>query len=96
MQPRIDIYYCRICGACDKALEFLHKRGVDFHAHHVEWNAEADRFVDSENTREMYRRCGEEIDFVPQLFVGDTHIPGWMKLRPMTENGEFDRLLEQG
>lgn len=95
MQPDIDIYYCHTCGACEKAIEFLRARGVDFHAYAVEFDAAADRFVDSENTREMYRRCGEEIDFVPQIFVGDTHIAGWMKLRPMTENGAFDRLLEK-
>ena len=95
MQPRIDIYYNRSCGACDMALQYLHHRGVDFHAYAIEYDAEADRFIDSENTREMFRRCGEEIDFVPQVFVGDTHIPGWMKLKPMTENGEFERLLSQ-
>ena len=96
MQPRIDIYFNKDCGACTKAIDFLHHRGVDFHAYTVEYDAKADMFVDSENTREMYRRCGEEIDFVPQTFVGDTHIPGWMKLGPMTENGEFDALLKAG
>ena len=93
MQNRIDVFYCHTCGACEKALDYLRSRGLDFHARAVEWDEEANRFVDSENTREMYRRCGEEIDFVPQIFVGKTHIPGWMGLRPMTENGEFDKLL---
>lgn len=96
MQPKVDIFYNKACGACDEAIEFLHHQGVDFHAYAVEFDAEADRFVDSENTREMYRRCGEDINFVPQIFVGNTHIAGWMKLRPMTENGEFTRLIQSG
>ena len=96
MQPRIDIYYNKNCGACTKAIEFLHKRGVDFHAYAVEYDHVADRFIDSDNTREMYRRCREEIDFVPQVFVGATHIAGWMKLGPMTTNGEFDKLIASG
>ena len=93
MQPKIDIYFNRDCGACTKAIDFLHHRGLDFHAYSVEYDPEADKFIDSENTREMYRRCGEDITFVPQVFVGDAHIEGWMKLGPMTENGEFDSLL---
>jgi len=95
MKPKIDIFYCRVCGACDKAIQFLHHKGVDFTAYAIEYDAAADKFIDSTNTREMYRRCGEEIDFVPQVFVGKHHIAGWMKLKPMTENGEFDRLLNQ-
>ena len=94
-QPQIDIYYFRGCGACTKALDYFHSRGLDFRAHHVEWDETAQRFTDSANTREMFRRCGEEFDFVPQMFVGNTHIPGWMKLGPMTQNGEFDALLKQ-
>ncbi len=92
---KIDIYYNSNCGACGKALDYLHSRGLDFHAYHVEFDAEADRFVDSENTRQMYRRCGEEINFVPQVFVGDTHIAGWMQMGPMTQSGEFDGLLDR-
>ncbi len=92
-QLKIDIYYNSNCGACDKALDYLHSKGLDFHAYHVEFDAEADRFVDSENTREMHRRCGEEVNFVPQIFVGNTHIAGWMKMGPMTQSGEFDALL---
>jgi glutaredoxin len=91
-QQKIDVYYYAECGACKKAIEYLESQGLDFCAFHVEWNEEADRFEDSANTREMYRRCGEQIDFVPQVFVGETHIPGWMKMRPMTESGEFDKL----
>ena len=90
---QVDIYYASVCGLCTNALEFLRSRGVSFSAHAVEWDAAADKFVDSENTRAMYRRCGEEVDFVPQIFIGDRHIPGWRKLEPMIESGEIDDIL---
>ncbi len=89
----IDIYYARICGLCTEAINFFRSRGVTFTAHAVEWDDEKDEFKDSETTREMYRRCGEKVDFVPQMFLGATHIAGWKMLKPMIESGEIDRLV---
>ncbi len=86
----VDIYYARVCGLCTKALEFFRDRGVTFTAYAVEWDAASDAFVDSPNAREMYRRCGERVDFVPQMFIGDRHIKGWRMLEPMIASGEID------
>ena len=90
---KIDVYYTRICGLCTKALEFMRSRNATFTAYAVEWDGENDRFVDSPNVRQMHERCGEEVDFVPQIFIGDTHIKGWRKLEPMIESGEIDALI---
>jgi glutaredoxin len=90
---KVDIYYARICGLCTKAVDFFRSRGVTFTSYGVEWDGEKDAFVDSENTREMYKRCGEEVDFVPQIFIGDLHIKGWRALEPMIESGEIDALI---
>lgn len=89
----VDIYYARICPLCTRAMSFFRRRGVTFTAYAVEWDAKKGEFVDSEITREMYRRCGEKVDIVPQMFIGDTHIRGWRKLRPMIKSGEIDRLV---
>ncbi len=91
--PRVDIYYASICGLCTKALEFFRSRGVTYTAFAVDWDGENEQFRDSENTRAMYRRCGERVDFVPQMFIGDTHVRGWRRLEPMIESGEIDALL---
>jgi len=90
---QVDIYYARVCGLCDKAIEFFCKRGVTFTAYAVEWDPEQEEFVDSPTSRDMYRRCGEKVDFVPQIFIGDLHIKGWRKLKPIIKSGEIDRLL---
>lgn len=92
--PEIQIFYCSVCGLCTKAIEFLRSRNLDFAAYAVEWDSAADAFRDSENSREMFNRCGETVDFVPQIFIHSTHVAGWRKLEPMIESGEFDRLLQ--
>ena len=91
-QP-IDIYYCSVCGLCTKAIDFLRSRNLDFRAYAVRWDAAADAFIDDVNAREMHRRCGHQVDFVPQIFIGAAHVAGWRKLEPLIASGEFDRLL---
>ncbi len=92
--PQIDIYYAEVCGLCHKAMDFFRSRELEFTAYEVEWDAEADAFVDGENTRAMMRRCGEDLDFVPQIFINGTHIAGWRTLEPMIESGALDALVE--
>jgi glutaredoxin len=92
---KIEIYYASVCGLCTKAIEFFRSQGLTFTAHAVEWDGEKDRFVESENSAEMYKRCKEEVDFVPQIFIGDTHIKGWRKLEPMIKSGEFNKLIKK-
>lgn len=91
--PAVLIYYARVCGLCTNALEFFRSRGVTFTACAVEWDDAKQEFVDSENTRAMYRKCGKTVDFVPQIFIGSTHVAGWRKLEPMISSGEIDRLI---
>jgi glutaredoxin len=95
MQTEITVYYTNICGLCTKALDFLRSRNLAFRALPVKWNEQTDAFEDTPNAREMMQRCGKTVDFVPQIFIGKTHIAGWRKLEPMIVSGEFDRLLNQ-
>ena len=81
------------CPLCHNAIEYFAKRGVDFSVHNVDYDSKADEFVDSPNTAEMYRRCGEKVDIVPQIFVGDRHIRGWKALEPMIDSGEIEEYL---
>jgi glutaredoxin len=90
-EPDIEIYYAEICGLCHKALDFFRSRGLSFQAREVFWKDDA--FVDTDVAREMFRRCGGTVDFVPQIFINGHHVAGWRKLEPMIASGEFDRLL---
>ena len=93
-QPKIDIYYASVCGLCHKAIDFLKSRGLSFEAKAIEYDKEKDDWVPGPMVDEMKSRAGD-VDFVPQIFIGGTHVPGWKKLEPMIESGEFDRILER-
>ncbi len=89
----VDIYYSQTCDLCTEAILFFYRRGVTFTAYAIEYDEDSDTFIDSETTREMYRRCGGEVEFVPQIFIGQRYIGGWRKLESLIESGEIDRLL---
>jgi glutaredoxin len=91
----IEIYYADICGLCHKALNYFKERKLPVTAYEVDWDAERDQWVDSDNVKQMLARAGA-VDFVPQIFLhGKIHISGWKRLEPMIESGAFDRLLAQ-
>lgn len=92
-KPEIEIYYADVCGLCHKAMNYFRSRDLDFTAYEIEYDREKDAWVPSPTVNEMIVRAGE-VDFVPQIFVNGTHIPGWKKLEPMIKNGEFDNLLK--
>lgn len=91
--PDIEVFFADICPLCHKAMDYLKSRNLPFRAREVFWSEKDDAFVDSENSRDMYKRCGGKVDFVPQIFVNGHHISGWKKMEPMIQSGEFDRLL---
>jgi len=91
--PTIEIFYAQICGLCHQAMNFFRSRGLPFRAYEVHWNDLAQEFVDSEHTRNMYRRCGEKVDFVPQIFINGRHIRGWRSLEPLIQSGEIEEIL---
>ena len=92
--PKIEIYFAEVCGLCHKAMDYFRSRDLPFTAYEVGYDAEADAWIPSPNRDSMIARAGE-VDFVPQIFINGTHhVPGWKKLEPMIESGEFDRLLQ--
>ena len=75
-------------------MDYFRSRDLPFTAYEVGYDAEADDWVPSPIRDAMLKRAGE-VDFVPQIFINETHhIAGWKKLEPMIESGEFDRLLQ--
>jgi len=90
-KPEIEIFYADICGLCHKAMDYFRSRNLPFTTYEVFWDG--DHFRESPAQQEMVRRCGD-VDFVPQIFINGTHIPGWRKLEPMIHSGELDRILQ--
>ena len=88
--PKVEIFYAQMCGLCHKAMDYFTEKGVPFDAYEVQWSG--DNWVDSENAREMRRRCGD-VDFVPQLLIDGRHIKGYRELERLIDTGEIDDLL---
>jgi len=93
-QPVIEIYYAEKCPLCHKAMAYFDSQKLRYTKHEVVWDEAADSFEDSETSRSLYDRTNDRPDVVPQIFIGETHIPGWRKLEPMIHNGEFETLLK--
>ncbi len=90
--PVLEIYFADVCTLCHKAMDYFRSRDLAFTAYEVGYDEAKDEWIPSEHVEDMIRRSGP-VDFVPQIFVNGTHIPGWKKLEPMIESGEFDQLL---
>ena len=90
----VEIYYADMCGLCHKAMDYFGEKGIAFKSYKLVWDAAKGEFEDGETVRELYRRCGEKVDFVPQFFIDNRWISGWAELEPMIESGEIDGLLD--
>ncbi len=90
----VDVYYADMCGLCHVAMDYLTENDIPFNKYKLEWDAEADNWVDTETSRRLFERCGEKVDFVPQFFINDRWISGWKELEPMINSGELDELLK--
>jgi len=75
-------------------MNYFRSRGLPFNAYEVFWNEQAQEFVDSDNTREMYRRCGGKVDIVPQIFIEGRPIRGWRTLEPLIRSGQIEDFLD--
>jgi cytidine deaminase len=92
-EPTIDLFYADVCGLCHKAIAYFRERNLKIQTYEVLWDQANDRFHDSANSRTMMERCGETVDFVPQIFINGHHIKGWRALEPLIASGEIEQLL---
>jgi len=67
------------------AVRFFEKRGISFKTIQVD--------EEPEKRKEMVERSGERS--VPQIFINDKHIGGYMELAELDMDGELDILLNE-
>jgi len=79
------MYSTRVCPYCRAAEALLTRKGA-----HIE-----KVLVDDDPLRreEMVRRTGRRT--VPQIFIGDTHVGGYLEVAELDRRGELDALLAQ-
>jgi len=83
---RVRIYTTRFCGYCRMAERLLVQKGVE--PEKIPVDEQPDRRA------EMVQMTGRTS--VPQIFVGDTHVGGFMELAQLDRDGRLDAMLAQG
>jgi len=83
--PKIEIYSTRYCGYCVRAKQLLQARGLPFVEYFVDANPQARLLM-------MERADGRRS--VPQIFINDRAIGGFIELYQLDKSGELARLVE--
>ena len=81
----VRMYTTRFCGYCRMAERLLVQKGVSPEKILVD--------QDPERRAEMVQLTGRTS--VPQIFVGDTHVGGFMELAQLDRDGRLDTMLAQ-
>ena len=78
------LMYCtHSCPYCQMAVRLLEKKEIDFSRIMVD--------EQPEKRQEMIDRTGRQT--VPQIFIGDRHVGGYMELAELDMDGELDTLM---
>lgn len=83
MTPDVLLYTTSWCPFCDRAKQFLKKKGL-------RWN-EIDIEADPANRQAMTKASGRNT--VPQIFINGTHVGGCDDLLELDVKGGLDELL---
>lgn len=80
----ITIYTRQYCGYCTAAVHLLSSKGYEF----VEIATDGD----SVTRADIQKRSGQST--VPQVFVGEVSVGGYMELAEAVSKGKFDKMLD--
>ncbi len=81
--PEVKIYATRFCPYCTAARSMFAQLRVSY----TEIAVDGDRQLREEMTRLSGART------VPQIWIGEQHVGGFMELRALHQNGELQLLL---
>ena len=74
-----------MCNYCSAAKHLLNKRKINFE--------EIDIGYDDEKREEMLKKSNGART-IPQIFIGEKHIGGYVELRALDRDGKLNSLLE--
>ena len=82
---KVVIYTGPMCNYCSAAKHLLDKKKVNY--------TEFDIGIDSSKMQEMQERTNGART-IPQIFIGEKHVGGYMELKNLENKGELDIILE--
>jgi len=83
---KVVIYTGPICNYCSAAKHLLSKKKIRYD--------EINIGNDTEKREEMLRRSNGA-KTVPQIFIGEKHVGGYVELKALENKGELDILLKK-
>jgi glutaredoxin 3 len=81
---RITIYTTELCSYCHAAKALLQRKGAAYD--------EIDVSYDPAGRQRMTAKAGGRRT-VPQIFIGETHVGGYIELHALDRQGRLDPLL---
>ena len=82
---KVVIYTGPICNYCSAAKHLLTKKKISYE--------EIDIGNDTKKREEMLRKSNGA-KTVPQIFIDDKHVGGYVELKALENKGELDSLIE--
>ena len=81
---KIVIYTGPLCNFCSAAKHLLNKKKINYE--------EIDIGYDDKKREEMLKKSNGART-IPQIFIGEEHIGGYVELKALEKNGNLDSLL---
>lgn len=81
---KVEIYTTRACGYCVRAKRLLEGKGVAYIEHEIDGRDE---------TRRHMKERADGRRTLPQIFINDRGIGGFMELYQLEQSGKLDALL---
>ena len=82
---KVVIYTSPICNYCSAAKHLLSKKKISYE--------EIDIGIDEKKREEMLKKSNGART-VPQIFIGEKHVGGYVELKALENKGELDTLLK--
>ena len=82
---KVLIYTGPLCNFCSAAKHLLNKKKINYE--------EIDIGYDDKKREEMLKKSNGART-IPQIFIGEKHVGGYVELKALDNKGEFDTLLK--
>jgi len=82
---KVVIYTGPLCNFCSAAKHLLNKKKINYE--------ENDIGYDDKKREEMLKKTNGA-KTIPQIFIGEKHIGGYVELRALDKDGKLNSLLE--
>jgi len=81
----VTVYMGPMCGYCDAAKRLLTKKNIPY--------KEINVALDEYKREEMLKKSNGKRT-IPQIFIEDFHVGGYVELRALEKKGELDNLIK--